>query len=423
MTQKRKIKVLVGTGIGNALEWFDWNVYVTFSAYFATQIFNDQDSSSALLYTLAVFAVGFAARPVGGVLFGWISDRIGRKHSLTLAVAGISVGSLLIAFCPTYSQVGWWSSLILLTARIIQGLADGGEIPTAQTYLAEHAPADRRGLWASSIYVTGTLGLMLGIGLGLVLETTLSAAQMSSWGWRIPFVLGAIMGLFAWWMRSGLDETEAFVAQEKTQKAKPEKRENLYLSILKNWRTALRVIGMTCGGTVIYYVWNVAMPTLAQSEFGYDPAQAFACTLIGNVIFLFALVFWGWLSDIVGRKPLLLLSMVGSALCYFPLVWWIQNAQSSFALIGAVSLQLVLLAATSGHSPATYAEMFPTSQRTSGFGIPYAATIALFGGTAAMVMTWIGDPIRFGFYSVPLTLVSIITVIFMPETKGRDLHD
>lgn len=200
MTQKRKIKVLVGTGIGNALEWFDWNVYVTFSAYFATQIFNDQDSSSALLYTLAVFAVGFAARPVGGVLFGWISDRIGRKHSLTLAVAGISVGSLLIAFCPTYSQVGWWSSLILLTARIIQGLADGGEIPTAQTYLAEHAPADRRGLWASSIYVTGTLGLMLGIGLGLVLETTLSAAQMSSWGWRIPFVLGAIMGLFAWWM-------------------------------------------------------------------------------------------------------------------------------------------------------------------------------------------------------------------------------
>lgn len=417
-SKQSTFKTIAGTGVGNALEWYDWNVYATFAVFFSTQVFNNDDPASAFLATMAVFAVGFVARPFGGFVFGWLADRIGRKESLTVAVLGASLGSLIIALTPTYASVGWVASAILVTARLIQGLAHGGELPSAQTYLAEHAPHDKRGFWASSIYVTGTLGILTGMVMGLVLETSLTEDQMLAWGWRIPFIVGAVLGLFALWMRLKMDESEVFEAAKEGREIK----ENVFVSVAKNWRTALQVIGMTCGLTVSYYVWAVTMPSLAQKSFGYTPTDAFTATIVSNIIFIAALPMWGIVSDKIGRKPTMLIALLGSAITYIPLVKWIESSHTVGVLIAAISLQLIFLAAFLGHAPATYAEMFSTEQRASGFGIPYAIAIAAFGGTAAAIMTWMGDTYQFAIYSIVLLLVSSATILTLPETKGKDLH-
>ncbi|WP_206447650.1 MFS transporter [Agrococcus sp. KRD186] len=416
--RQSSFKTLLGTGVGNAVEWYDWNIYASFAVYFSAQLFNDADPRSAFLQTMAVFAVGFVARPFGGVLFGWIGDRIGRKPSLTLSILAASAGSLLIALSPTYEQIGWVASALLLLARLIQGLAHGGELPAAQTYLAEFAPRERRGLFASSIYVSGTLGLLAGLALGLLLQALLTPEQMAVWGWRIPFAVGALLGLVALWIRFSMNESEVF--EEHKAAAQEQKKENVLLLVAKNWRTGLRVILMTAGLTVAYYIWSVTIASIAQTSFGYSPEDAFAAALIGNAVLIVVLPLWGWVSDIVGRRPTIIFGLLGSAVLYIPLINLISGGEF-WQLVVAICTQLILLAAFLSHAPATYAEMFPTAQRTSGFAISYAIAIATFGGTAGYVLTAIGDPFVFAWYSIALLVVSAVTVFFMPETKGRDL--
>nr|WP_306305768.1 MFS transporter [Mobilicoccus pelagius] len=414
-------RAIVGTGIGNALEWYDWNVYATFSTFIAAQLFSKADPTSALLSTLAIFAVGFIARPFGGYLFGWLADRIGRKHSLMVAVICASVGSLLIAICPTYDQVGVWASAILLLARLVQGLAHGGELPSAQTYIAEAAPPARRGLWASSIYASGTVGLLFGMFLGLGLNIVLSDEAMSAWGWRIPFLLGAIFGLFAMWIRTRMEESEVFENEKETE-GLPTR--SILAGVWHHRRQALQVIGMTAGLTVTYYVWSVAMTPYAVKTLGFSTQQAFWASIIGNTALIASLPFWGMLSDRIGRKPLLLFAMIGSAVMYIPMLNLVQDQTWQLAL--AISVMCVILSADLAIAPAVYAEMFPTASRASAFGIPYAVCIALFGGTAPYVQAWMGTafgPRAFPMYAIALGVVSALTMLTLPETKGRDLSD
>lgn len=415
------VKTLLGTGIGNALEWFDWNIYASFAVYFSTQVFNKADPQSAFLETMAIFAVGFVARPFGGVLFGFLGDRWGRKRSLTLAVVSASVGSLIVALCPTYDQVGWLASALLLLGRLIQGLSHGGELPAAQTYLAEHAPPKKRGLFASSIYITGTLGLLCGLILGLVLQSTLSDEQMAAWGWRIPFIVGAVLGIVAIWLRSTLEESEVFTEHMDAVKKNDVRKQNIFVAILKNWRTGLQVIGMTAGLTVSYYVWSVTMASLATTTFHYSSQHAFTASLIGNVVFILALPVWGIVSDKIGRKPCIFISVIGSFVCSLPLMKLVSGGEF-WQLALAICVQLIFQAAFLGHGPATYAEMFSTDQRTAGFGVPYSIAIAAFGGTAGYVLTLIGNPYIFALYSMALLVISGLTVLTLPETKGKDLR-
>lgn len=415
-----RLKTILGTGIGNGLEWYDWNIYASFAVYFSSQAFNADDPASAFLSTMAIFAVGFVARPFGGVVFGWIGDRIGRKHSLTLAVLCASAGSLLIALLPTYEQVGVLSSLILLLARLIQGLAHGGELPSAQTYLAEHAPRRRRGLWASSIYVTGTLGLVAGLVLGLILQTVLDEGQMSAWGWRIPFAIGAVLGLVALWIRSSMVESDVFEETQQRQEARGQKV-NVFVALLRSWRSALKVIGMTAGLTVAYYIWSVSIASLAKEGLGYTPQESFTAALIGNIVLILALPIWGAVSDRIGRKVCAITALLGSAITYLPLIHLIQG--EFWLLVLAICVQLAFLAGFLSHAPAMYAEMFTTENRASGFGIPYAIAIAAFGGTAPLINARIGDQTIFGVYAIVLLVISSITIATLPETRGKDLGE
>jgi len=421
--RRQVVRTIVGTAAGNAVEWFDWAVYATFASFIAGQLFSPENPSSAFLMTLAIFAVGFVARPVGGFVFGWIGDKVGRKTSMTLSVALASLGSLAIALTPSYELIGSGASLMLVIARLVQGLAHGGELPSAQTYLCEMAPAERRGLWSSLIYVSGTVGILFGTLLGAVLSTVLSSEQMSAFGWRIPFALGAVFGLVALVMRSRLAESTVFSGEKGS--AAPQSKPNLIAEMAKHWREALQVIGMTVGLTVVYYVWGVSTPAYAINVLGIDPKQALWAGVAANLVFIVLLPMWGRLSDKVGRRPVMLVCTAALIIAYFPASAILKD--SAIQLAVSMSLMLVFISGVCAIAPAIFSELFPTSVRTIGVAVPYAICVAAFGGTAAYLQAgfeaWLGASGRtvFGAYAVVLLLISLITVLTIREGRGRDL--
>ncbi|MDP9936619.1 MHS family alpha-ketoglutarate permease-like MFS transporter [Paenarthrobacter nicotinovorans] len=411
------VRTLVGTGIGNAVEWYDWAIYATFSPFIASALFSSADPTSAVLSTLAIFAVGFVARPFGGFVFGWIGDRIGRKTSMTIAVALGAVGSLLIGIAPTFAAVGAFASVMLLVARLIQGLAHGGELPSSQTYLSEMAPKEKRGFWATLIYTSGTAGILAGTLLGAILTAVLSKDDMSAWGWRIPFLIGGALGIYALIMRAKMKETEAFEAE-----APKEKRAPMWPQIVKYRKQALQVIGLTVGLTVVYYIWGVVAPSYAATALKMDRGAALWAGVIANVVFIATLPFWGKLSDRIGRKPVLIMSSAGAALLHFPMTWLLKD--SPWQLTVSMSVMLFFIAGSAAIVPAVYAELFPTHIRTVGVGVPYSICVAAFGGTAPYLQTWlgtIGHGYLFNVYAVVLLVISIAFVFTIPETKGKDL--
>ncbi|MGO4229881.1 MFS transporter [Arthrobacter sp. YAF34] len=411
-------KTLIGTGIGNAVEWYDWAIYATFTPFIASQLFSKADPASAVLSTLAIFAVGFVARPFGGFLFGWIGDRIGRKASMTLAVGLASVGSLMIGIAPTFAAVGAWASLMLLVARLVQGLAHGGELPSSQTYLSEMAPKEHRGFWATLIYTSGTVGILFGTLLGAVLNMALSTEVMNAWGWRVPFLIGAAMGLYALIMRSRLHETDVFAGE-----ASAEKRAPIWPQIVRHRRQALQVIGLTVGLTVIYYIWGVVAPSYATTALKIDRGEALWAGVIGNIVFIAALPFWGKLADRIGRKKVLWAGAIGAGVLHFPMTALLKD--SAWQLAVSMSVMLIFIAASAAIVPAVYAELFPTSIRTVGVGVPYSICVAVFGGTAPYLQQWLGTTVQmpglFNLYAVLLLAVSAVVVFTIPETKGKDL--
>ncbi len=418
--RKSTRKTLVDTGIGNAVEWYDWAIYATFTPFIASQLFSKADPASAVLSTLAIFAVGFVARPFGGFLFGWIGDRVGRKASMTLAVGLASLGSLMIGIAPTFASVGAWASLMLLVARLVQGLAHGGELPSSQTYLAEMAPKEHRGFWATLIYTSGTVGILFGVLLGAILNMALSTEVMNAWGWRIPFLIGAALGLYALIMRAKLHESDIFEGETAAEKRAP-----IWPQVVRHRKQALQVIGLTVGLTVIYYVWGVVAPSYATTALKIDRGEALWAGVIGNVVFIAALPFWGKLSDRIGRKKVLWAGAIGAAVMHFPMTWLLKD--SAWQLAVGMSVMLTFIAASAAIVPAVYAELFPTSIRTVGVGVPYSICVAVFGGTAPYLQQWLGTtlqlPILFNVYAVALLLVSAAFVFTIPETRGKDLAE
>ncbi|WP_415856983.1 MFS transporter [Sinomonas sp. G460-2] len=412
-------RTLVSTGIGNAAEWYDWAIYATFAPYFSKQLFSPSDPTSAILSTLAIFAVGFVARPFGGFVFGWVGDRFGRKNSMTMTVALAAVGSLLIGIAPTFGAVGALASLVLLVARLVQGLAHGGELPSSQTYLSEMAPREKRGFWSTLIYFSGTIGNMTGALIGAILAIALPKADMAAWGWRLPFILGAVMGLYGLVMRARMPETEAFEELDATRT----KSRGLVKDILEHRKQAFQVIGMTVGLTVIYYVWAIVAPTYAATSLKLDPGQALWYGFAANLVFLVALPLWGRLSDRIGRKPVLIIGGLGCAVLHFPMTWLLHD--SLWQLFVSMSVMLIFIAAGAAIAPATYAELFPAKVRTAGVGVPYAIAVAAFGGTAPYLQTLFTDVVKqpwmFNAYAVVMVLVSVVVVLGLPETKGKDL--
>ncbi|MGV9800943.1 MFS transporter [Mycobacterium sp. NPDC003449] len=420
------MRTLLGAGIGNALEWYDWSVYAIFAPFFATQFFVDDGATGALLSTLAVFAVGFLMRPVGGFLFGWLADRYGRRFSMTACMMLMAAGSLMIGIAPVDAQVGVWAAVILVVARLAQGLAHGGEIAASYTYIAEIAPRARRGLWATSMYVSVTAGVVLATLIGAAASSSAGAEAMHEWGWRLPFLLGGALGFVGLYLRRTLPETEAFLVESDSTGTdvapQPTSTKELLRGLSGNKANLARMIGLTLAITIVYNTWAIGVTGFAISTRGVPASQALWAALAANLVFMATLPLWGKLSDRYGRRPILITYSVAFIVLSFPLLAAIND--SPIRLFVVMSIALFFLGASVGVMPAYFAELFPTAVRASGIGVPYSFTVAIFGGTAPYIATWLAERDLewvFAGYAIVSVAIGLVTTLLSPETRGREL--
>jgi MHS family alpha-ketoglutarate permease-like MFS transporter len=410
---RRRLKAIFIGSVGNLVEWYDFYAYAAFSLYFAHLFFPGDDRVVQQLNAALLFAFGFLMRPLGGVLFGYLADRKGRRTALTLSVAMMCFGSLIIAVTPTYESIGIAAPVVLLLARLIQGLSLGGEYGTSATYLSEVAHERHRGFFSSFQYVTLIGGQLLAIVVLLLLQKMLlTPDQLKSWGWRIPFAIGALLAIVSVVMRRELQETDAFKAR---------KRESSLRALLRYPRELLLVVGMTMGGTAAFYTYTTYMQKYLKLSVGLSDDQTTVVTA-GTLIFAMLLQpVYGALSDRLGRKPLLIGFGLAGTLLTIPLLTSLQHARGALAAFLLIAAAWVIVTGYTSINAVVKAELFPTHVRATGVGVPYALTVSIFGGTAEPIALWfksIGRESGFYYYLTACIAISLIVYVRMRDTKA-----
>jgi MFS transporter, MHS family, alpha-ketoglutarate permease len=416
---RRPVRQLVAASVGNAVEWYDWYAYSFLAVIFSTQIFPTDSASPLvpLLNTFAVFAVGFFMRPLGGLLLGSVADRIGRRNALTVTILMMGGGSLLMAILPTYAQVGLWAPVLLVVARLVQGLSIGGEFAASTTFLVESARPGRRGFFSSFQYVSTTIGQLLASGLTALLAANLLKPDMASWGWRIPFVVGAVIALVGFWIRRGAEETHPARADLAAGRRPP-----LFEALRRYPRQSLLIAAVTVAGTVTYYTWTTYFPTYAQVNAGFSAADALLASTLSLAFFAVIQPLGGLLSDRYGRKPALVIFAAGFTIGVVPLLGLAGGSFAQLLLVQCAGM--VLLTGYTSIAAALNAELFPGRVRASGIGFPYSLTVAIFGGTAPYLATYlksVGHPEWFPYYVAVLSLFGLVVYLRLPETAHRPL--
>ncbi|MCF1592944.1 MFS transporter [Streptomyces muensis] len=414
----RPVRQLLAASVGNAVEWYDWYAYTFLATYIAAEVFPKSADNSLvpLLSTFAVFAVGFFMRPVGGLLMGAVADRRGRRAALTVTILLMGGSSLLVGLTPTYETAGVLAPVILVLARLLQGLSVGGEFAASTTFLVESAGPGRRGLFSSFQYVSTTAGQLVASGIATLLVDTLSDGQMNGWGWRVPFVLGAVLSLVGFWIRQGAEETRS---AEQRQAPRP----GLLEALRRHPRQSLLICGITAGGTIAYYTWTSYLPTYAELNAGIEKSDALLAGTISLAFFGLLQPLGGLLSDRFGRRPLLLFFGLGFALLTVPLLHALHDSFVTLLLVQCAGM--VLLTGFTSISAAVNAEVFPPRVRAAGIGFPYSLTVAMFGGTAPYVGTLfkeLGHTDLFPWYVAVLCLGSSLVYLRLPETAHRPLE-
>jgi MHS family alpha-ketoglutarate permease-like MFS transporter len=416
------VKTLVAASVGNAVEWYDWTVFATFSIYFATQIFSSSNESAAFVGTFATYAVAFFFRPLGGMLLGRYADLRGRKQAMLLTIALMAGGSFVIAILPTYDQVGWLAPILLLVARIAQGMSLGGEVSNASAYLAEIAPAERRGRYSSFFYTSTGSSVLLASLLGALLASSLNDDQLAAWGWRVPFFIGGLLGLVGVWLRKDMAETEQF----EENKAKAEALKNpLLLTLREHPRAVAQLIGFTLLSTLCYYTFFSALTPFAVKQQGLDDGMVFWALSIATALFVALQYPFGWTADRFGRKPQMLVWAGLIAVGIVPMSKLIAPGASFGAVLLVFCFGLGLYAVFASIAPAIMSELFPTELRGLGIGAWYNLTVAVFGGTAPLVIQWLGDAGHgswFFWYVAVGAAIAFVATLTLPETKGSVLR-
>jgi MHS family alpha-ketoglutarate permease-like MFS transporter len=414
----RRLKAILAGSSGNLVEWFDFYAYSAFALYFADAFFPAASETASLLKAAAVFAVGFLMRPVGGFLFGYLGDRYGRRMALTASVLLMCLGSFAIAVTPTYATIGIAAPLILLAARLVQGLSLGGEYGISATYLSEMAIPRHRGFYSSFQYVTLIGGQLLAMLLLLALQKLfLTPEQLDDWGWRIPFAIGGALAVVVFFLRRDMGETEQFLAE---QSSGPGPRKNPLLGLAEYPREVAIVVGLTLGGTVAFYTYTTYMQKFLVNSAGLSKDTA---TLVAAASLFFYMCLQpvvGAISDVTGRRPILLAFGVLGTLFTVPILDAIQSTQSAWSALLLIMAALVIVSGYTAINAVVKAELFPTRVRAMGVGFPYAVTVALFGGTAeyiALYLKSIGREPLFFWYVTACILVSLLVYAFMRETS------
>ncbi|MET4073183.1 MFS transporter [Hymenobacter sp. UYCo722] len=422
-----RLRSIVSGSIGNLVEWYDWYAYSAFALYFAPVFFPKGSPTAQLLNTAAIFAVGFLMRPLGAWLLGAYADRHGRRAALLFSVRLMAGGSLLIAAAPGYATIGVLAPALLLLARLVQGISVGGEYGTSATYLSEMAGARHRGFWSSFQYLTLMGGQLLALSVQLVLQQLLSPGQLSAWGWRIPFVIGAIAALGALYLRTHMGETAAFEQKQQATLAGAESEGNVpspgqMRQLLQYPRAVLTVVGLTLGGTLAFYTFTTYAQKFLVNTAGFSKESA---TLISFGVMAVALLFQpllGTISDKVGRRPVLLMFGIGATLGTVPLLRQLAQTHDAWSAAGLLIAALFVVSGYTSISAVVKAELFPTEIRALGVGLPFALTVAIFGGTAEYVALFAknqGVEEWFYWYVTGCAFLSLLVYWRMGETRGE----
>jgi MHS family alpha-ketoglutarate permease-like MFS transporter len=411
-----RLRSIFSGSVGNLIEWYDWYVYSAFALYFAKSFFPTGNSTAQLLNTAAVFAVGFLARPVGGWLMGLYADRHGRRSALLISVIMMCLGSLIIALCPSYQTIGTAAPTLLVIARLLQGLSIGGEYGTSATYLSEVATAKHRGFYSSFQYVTLIMGQLVAIVLLIVMQQfLLTTQQLESWGWRIPFFVGAACALIGMRLRATMEETGEF---EKARKAR--KPRGTLAELAKHPRAVLTVVGLTMGGTVAFYTYSIYMQKFLANTVGMSKLDA---TLVsGASLALFAALqpVVGAFSDRIGRRPILIAFGIFGTLFTVPIMTAISHTHSAWTAFFLIVAALVIVSGYTSINAVVKAELFPAEVRALGVGLPYAVTVSIFGGTAEYIALWLkqaGHEEMFYWYVTGAIFCSLLVYIFSRDSK------
>lgn len=419
---KRGKKALVAGSIGNAVEWVDWAIYTTFSSIFAHHFFPPGDDIAALLSTLAIFAVGFIMRPIGAAVLGAYADKHGRKKGLVLTILMMAIATLLIGISPTYEQIGIFAPLILVFARLTQGFAAGGEFGSSSAFLVESGAPERRAFAGSWQQVSVGAGVLIASGIGYLVTSLLPTEAVDSWGWRLAFIVAASLGFIGLWLRSNVEDTESFELAQNRNEEKGEKRNALFRMFIEHPVATLRVFGITIAGTLLYYMWVSYMPTYAAVTTGLPLNQALLANFIGMIVFLTLLPFAGILSDKIGRKPTMAAFAGGFLIFAWPAFMLLDGSFWMLLLVEIIGM--ILLLGYSANCAVIMAEQFPPEVRATGIGLPYALAVAIFGGTAPYITTWMssnGLADWVWLYCAAAAAIGLVVYLTMPETKGKKL--
>jgi MHS family alpha-ketoglutarate permease-like MFS transporter len=415
-----RIRSILGGSVGNLVEWYDWYAYAAFSIYFAKHFFPNSNPTAQLLNTAGIFAVGFLMRPLGGWLFGNIADTKGRKKAMTISVLLMSFGSLLIACLPSYEQIGLLAPILLLVARLLQGLSVGGEYGISATYLSEVAHEQKRGFYSSFQYVTLIGGQLLALGLQLMLQRIfLSAEALEAWGWRIPFAIGALLSLVAFYLRSNLHETTAFEKITKAEQKKSGLRE-----LLKHPKAIITVVGLTLGGTIAFYTYTTYMQKFLINTVKLSKDDATLLSFCSLFLFACLQPLYGWVSDKIGRRPLLIGFGILGTIFTVPLMNGLSQSTNLSIIFLLMVFSLLIVSGYTSINAVVKAELFPAEVRALGVGLPYSLTVAIFGGTAEWLALYaknIGHETWFYWYVSACIFISLLVYLRMKDSKYHSL--
>lgn len=424
-------KVALAACFGSFLEWYDFLTFASLATVFGQLFFPAGDPVASLLASLATFGVGMVVRPLGAAWFGSLGDRYGRRIVFIATIALMGVATFGVGLLPVYAAVGFWAPLLLVTLRVLQGLAMGGEIGGAIVYLTEHAPLERRGATTSVLQLMGPLGVMASTFQIVLLQHWLSAAEFQQWGWRVPFLLSAVLLAISLKSRMALHESPVFKSLSANRQIAKTPLRDCLADPLTRKRMALLFFCISSGGSLLFFSSQVYAPVFLKTVAGMDSTLAGELTIAATLLLFPLTILAGWLSDRIGRRPVLLAGLLLGAGGVMPVYWGLLHfggAQpDSVAVAGLLLVLVAAVALITGPQTATLAELFPARTRYSAVGLPHNLAAGWIGGMSPFMVTLIaqqaGNPLAGLLYPALLLVVACVVGWFLlPETRGANLN-
>ncbi|MFF2243371.1 MFS transporter [Arthrobacter sp. NPDC058130] len=419
---RKGLRTSVAAGsIGVFVHWFEWAIYAYLASTIAVVFFPQQDSTAALLSVFAVFAISFGVRPLGALVFGTLGDKIGRKKTLSIVILSMSAATLVVGLLPTYDAIGLWAPVLLVAARVVQGLAAGGEFGSAAAFLAEYSPRKHRGFGVSWLEFGSLLGFLAASLVVFVLTSVMDAQTIAEGGWRIPFLIAVPMGIIGFYIRSKIEDTPEFRSLEQLDNVPQSPVKEVFT---RHWKQLLQMSGLEIMMHVTFYVVLVYLLTYQEKVLGFDGGTAALLSTAASVAGLILVPLVGALSDRIGRRPLLIAAAISLVVLAYPLFLIMHSGAPWAGIVSTIGLGTILALILGVHAAAA-AELFPTRTRQTGLSVAYSVTAAIFAGTVPFVLTWLiaqtGNEMMPAFYLILVGLVGLAAVLSMKESKGKDL--